>query len=70
LANVSQNNNVSSNIGVNTLSDLASSQINNALNKVVPGFDFSADMQNAIAVRYPNAKGRSFSVVGIFKKMF
>lgn len=57
LANVNQNNNVSNNIGVNTLSDLASSQINNALNKVVPGFDFSVDMQNAIAV--DPSKGRS-----------
>jgi hypothetical protein len=67
LANVNQNNNVSNNIGVNTLSDLASSQINNALNKVVPGFDFSVDMQNAIAV--DPTKGRSF-LLSASKKFF
>lgn len=67
LANVNQNNNVSNNIGANTLSDLASSQINNALNKVVPGFDFSVDMQNAISV--DPTKGRSF-LLSASKKFF
>jgi hypothetical protein len=65
LANANQTNNVSNNIGANTLSDLASAQINSILDKVVPGFDFSVDMQNAVDA----TKSRSF-LLSASKKFF
>lgn len=40
--------NPSSNIGVNTLSELASSQVTSIINKYVPNIDFNMDVQNAI----------------------
>ncbi len=40
--------NPSSNIGINTLSELASSQVTSIINKFVPNIDFNLDVQNAI----------------------
>lgn len=39
---------VNNNIGVNTLSEIASSQVSNIVNKYVPNFDLNFDLQNSI----------------------
>jgi hypothetical protein len=46
--NNTNNGGINNNIGVNTLSELASSQVSNIVNKFIPNFDLNFDLQNAI----------------------
>ena len=54
---------VNNNIGVNTLSELASSQVSNIVNKYIPNFDLNFDLQNAI----DPTKNRSVIISGSTK---
>ncbi len=57
------NGGINNNIGVNTLSELASSQVSNIVNKYIPNFDLNFDLQNAI----DPTKNRSVIISGSTK---
>lgn len=58
--NNSNTGGINNNIGVNTLSELASSQVSNIVNKYIPNFDLNFDLQNAI----DPTKNRSIIISG------
>lgn len=54
---------INNNIGVNTLSEIASSQVSSIVNKYIPNFDLNFDLQNAI----DPTKNRSIIISGSTK---
>lgn len=54
---------INNNLGVNTLSEIASSQVSNIVNKYIPNFDLNFDLQNTI----DPTKNRSIIISGSTK---
>lgn len=63
LNNSANTGGLNNNVGVNTLSELASAQVSNIVNKYIPNFDLNFDLQNAI----DPTKNRSVIISGSTK---